>query len=88
MDAIFYRVMCEAYYVVTNKCTVREAAKVLGVSKSNLHVDITTRLEKYDANLAKEVRKVLDTNKDERYSRGNSALREKQKLEKLKKEQQ
>lgn len=83
MDAIFARVMCEAYYIISNKCTIREAAEALKTDKSTLHTDVTERLEKMDASLAKEVRAILDKNKSERHIRGGNATKEKHKLMQL-----
>ena len=33
-----------ANYIIETKCTVREAAKKFGISKSTVHKDITERL--------------------------------------------
>ena len=64
-------------YIVQNKATVRRAAKQFGVSKSTVHKDVTERLEKINASLAAETRKVLDVNKSERHIRGGLATKEK-----------
>lgn len=66
-----------ANYIIENKCTVREAAKKFGISKSTVHKDITERLIKINQNLAKEVRGILTENKQERHIRGGCATREK-----------
>ena len=60
-----------------NKATVRQAAKVFGISKSTVHKDVTERLEVINPGLAGEIRKVLDVNKAERHLRGGMATREK-----------
>ena len=60
-----------------NKSTVRQAAKIFGVSKSTVHKDLTERLENIDSSLAIEVRKILDLNKSERHIRGGMATKEK-----------
>lgn len=86
-DAIFTRVIGEAYYIVNNKATIRETAKVFQVGKSTLHNDVTVKLQRYDAELAKEVRKVLDVNKAEAHIRGGNVIKEKIRMEQLKKEQ-
>ena len=39
------RAMESARYIVKNKATVRQAAKVFGISKSTVHKDVTERLE-------------------------------------------
>ncbi len=66
-----------ANYIIDNNATVRQAAKTFGVSKSTVHKDVSERLEGINASLAKEVRKVLDVNKEERHIRGGLATREK-----------
>ena len=63
-------------YVVEKNATLRQAARVFGVSKSTVHKDLTQRLQE-DSLLYSEVRKVLDTNKDERSARGGEATRQK-----------
>ena len=64
-------------YIIETGATVREAAKKFGVSKSTVHSDVTVRLKKINPVLFKEVRKVLDINKEERHIRGVIATREK-----------
>lgn len=64
-------------YIIETGATVREAAKKFGVSKSTVHSDVTVRLKKINPLLFKEVRKVLDINKEERHIRGGIATREK-----------
>lgn len=68
-------------YIVENKGTVRSAAKKFGISKSTVHSDVTNRLRRIEPTLYKEVRKVLDVNKEERHIRGGIATREKYKRE-------
>ena len=68
-------------YIVETKSTVRAAAKKFGVSKSTVHTDITIRLRRINPTLFGEVRKVLDTNKEERHIRGGIATREKYRKE-------
>ena len=43
----------------------------------NAHKDVTTRLMEINPELAKEARKVLDVNKQERHIRGGMATKEK-----------
>ncbi len=66
-----------ANYIIDNNATVRQAAKAFGVSKSTVHKDVSERLEGINASLAKEVRKILDVNKEERHIRGGLATKEK-----------
>ncbi len=68
-----------AEYIINTKSTVRNAAKVFGVSKSTVHQDITSRLEKVNPALHGKVKEVLDLNKQERHIRGGMATKEKYK---------
>ena len=66
-----------ARYIVEHKSTVRETAKVFGISKSTVHKDITERLPRVNKSLAEATREILDINKSERHIRGGMATREK-----------
>ena len=68
---------CEKYaeYIIQTGCTVREAAKYFGVSKSTVHIYVTERLKKFDLKLYYCVREVLLKNKAERHLRGGEATR-------------
>ncbi len=66
-----------AKYITDNKCTVRDAAKKFGISKSTVHKDITARLPKINKGLYDSVRVILDENRQERHIRGGIATREK-----------
>ena len=76
-DYIEERAIEIANYIVEEKATVRQTAKKFGVSKSTVHKDVTDRLLQINASLAREARKVLDTNKSERHILGGMATREK-----------
>ena len=64
-------------YIAQNKTTVRQTAKVFGISKSTVHKDVTERLVKINPFLAARIRVVLDVNKAERHIRGGMATKEK-----------
>ena len=64
-------------YIIESKATVRSAAKKFGISKSTVHKDVSQRLKKINPMLYREVREILDTNKNERHIRGGIATREK-----------
>lgn len=64
-------------YIAKTNATVRLAAKKYNVSKSTVHKDVSERLKHIDMTLYKEVRKVLDLNKEERHIRGGIATKEK-----------
>ena len=76
-DYIEERAVEIAYYIIEHKTTVRQTAKIFGVSKSTVHKDVTERLLKINPALAGEARKVLNVNKQERHIRGGFATREK-----------
>jgi len=73
--AIERRVLKEAEYIAERGATVREAAKVFGVSKSTVHKDMETRLECLSPALYAEVTAVFRRNKAERHLRGGEATR-------------
>jgi putative DeoR family transcriptional regulator (stage III sporulation protein D) len=64
-------------YIIANNTTVRAAAKKFGISKSTVHQDITSRLEKINPALHKQVKDVLEKNKQERHIRGGMATKRK-----------
>ena len=69
------RVIIIGKYILEKKTTVRQAARVFGVSKSTVHKDITERLQEINPLLAKEVKLVLEKNKSERHIRGGMATK-------------
>ena len=70
---------CEkfAHYLIENKATVRETAKIFGYSKSTVHKDITEKLSKINYQLFCAVQVILQKNKSERHLRGGEATRQK-----------
>lgn len=66
-----------ATYIIENNATVRVTAKQFGISKSTVHMDVATRLQKLNPQLYTQVRKVLDINKAQRHIRGGIATKEK-----------
>lgn len=75
-----------AQYIIEENATVRRAAAQFGVSKSTVHKDITTRLQKLNHVLYDGVQQVLRTNKQERHIRGGMATREKYRVRSEKKQ--
>lgn len=51
-DYIEERAVEIAYYIIEHKATVRQTAKIFGVSKSTVHKDVTERLLKINPALA------------------------------------
>lgn len=78
-DYIEERTLEVAKYIIANKSTVRDTAKVFGCSKSTIHKDLTERLPKINANLALSVKELLNVNKAERHIRGGRATKMKYK---------
>lgn len=76
-DYIQKRVLEICAYILETGATVRQAAQVFQVSKSTVHKDMTERLPSLNKELAKEVKKVLEHNKQERHLRGGEATRKK-----------
>ncbi len=62
-------------YISEHKSTVRACAKQFSISKSTVHKDVSTKLEKLQPELYKEVKQVLETNKKERHIRGGQATK-------------
>ena len=75
-------------YIIESKATVRSASKKFGISKSTVHKDVSQRLKSVNPSLYKEVRQILDNNKNQRHIRGGIATKNKYLMlkRKLKKE--
>ncbi len=69
-------------YILETGATVRATAKVFSVSKSTVHKDVAERLRYENPALFKEVRKILDINKEQRHIRGGIATKNKYSKEK------
>ena len=74
-DYIAQRAVDIASYMIETKCTVRGAAQRFGVSKSTVHKDISDRLKSISPYAYGEVKKLLETNKQERHIRGGNATK-------------
>ena len=68
---------CEilARHIITAGTTVRATADRFNLSKSTVHKDVTSRLEKINPALHLQVRIILDKNKAERHLRGGYATK-------------
>ena len=73
------RCECLAKYLIENNSTVRETAKIFGISKSTVHKDVTEKLSKINYDLFLKVENVLQKNKSERHIRGGEATKNKYK---------
>ena len=76
-DCIEERTIEIAKYIIETKCTVRDAAKKFGISKSTVHKDVTERLRHVNNALYLQVQELLNKNKQERHLRGGEATRKK-----------
>ena len=74
-QAMERRVLRAAEHIVLTGATVRQTAKVLGVSKSTVHKDIASRLSLLSPALYREAAAVLARNKAQRHIRGGEATR-------------
>ncbi|MBP3470134.1 MAG: sporulation transcriptional regulator SpoIIID, partial [Lachnospiraceae bacterium] len=74
-DYIEERAVEIANYIIETKATVRQAAKKYGISKSTVHKDVTERLYYENPQLYRQVKAVLEKNKQERHIRGGMATR-------------
>lgn len=66
-----------AVYMIETGSTVRTAAQQFGISKSTVHKDLSQRLPYYDPLLYRQVRQILDKNRQERHIRGGMATQRK-----------
>ncbi len=76
-DTIEERACALAVYMIETGATVRAAAQHFGISKSTVHKDLSQRLPRCNKHLYRQVRHVLDVNKQERHIRGGMATRRK-----------
>ncbi|MEN9406781.1 MAG: sporulation transcriptional regulator SpoIIID [Bacillota bacterium] len=75
LDFIKERTVKLGQLCVEKQATVRSIAKEFGISKSTVHKDLTERLPEINAQLAQEVKKVLEHHKEVRHIRGGEATR-------------
>ncbi len=71
------RVRKEALYIVQSKKTLREVAKVFGISKSTIHKDMKERLKKISPELFRQVRNVLEEHLEIRHIKGGETTKQK-----------
>lgn len=76
-DYIEERTITLAEYIVENKTTVRDTAKMFNISKSTVHKDVAERIWQIDKTLAEKVKRVLSYNKADRHLRGGNATKHK-----------
>lgn len=74
-QAIERRVLMAAEHIAATGATVRQTARLLGVSKSTVHKDMETRLRMLSPALHQEVMRVFSVNKAQRHLRGGEATK-------------
>ena len=79
MKDISFRIRELALFFVENKSTVRATAKQFGMAKSTVHYDLSVRLPSVDYLLYRKVKKILETNFEEKNIRGGLATQKKYK---------
>lgn len=76
-EAIRSRVLYSAKIMISDRLTVREVAKIVGISKSTVHKDLTEKLKNIDEILFDEITMLLNYNKKIRHIRGGQKTKEK-----------
>lgn len=76
-EAIRNRVLHQAKIMLDNRLTVRDVAKIIGLSKSTIHKDLTEKLKNIDTSLYDEITELLEYNKKIRHIRGGEKTKEK-----------
>ena len=71
------RILLQARVMLESKLTVREVAKVIGLSKSTIHKDLKEKLKYIDEDLYLEVAELLEYNKNIRHIRGGQKTKDK-----------
>ncbi len=77
VNDITKRVVLEAEYMIDTGETLREIAKVFGVSKSTVHKDLKDRLRGIDYGLYLETQKILKYHTDIRHIKGGESTKKK-----------
>ena len=71
------RVISSANIMLASRLTVRDVAKIVGLSKSTIHKDLTEKLPYINDGLYEEVEELLTYNKKIRHIRGGEKTKEK-----------
>ena len=71
------RVISSANIMLASRLTVRDVAKIVGLSKSMIHKDLTEKLPYINYGLYEEVEELLTYNKKIRHIRGGEKTKEK-----------
>lgn len=74
---ILRRVKSETDYMLATNSTIRQIAKVFGVSKSTVHKDLKERLYGIDRKSHESVRRILEHHTKIRHLRGGESTKKK-----------
>lgn len=66
-----------ARHIAETEDTVRKTAEIYHLSKSTVHNDMSTRLQKIDKEMYEDVQKVMQKNFAEKHIRGGMSTKEK-----------
>ena len=66
-----------AEHMINSEATVRSTAAAFGISKSTVHKDLTERLRMASPDLFRQVKQILEKNKQEKHIRGGLATKHK-----------
>ncbi len=80
-DKFKKRCIREAKLMISQNFTIREVAKIVGLSKSTIHKDLTERLKEYKNKECRELYQnvifIMKINKEQRHIRGGVATKKK-----------
>lgn len=74
-NKIYKRIKEEVNYILKTKCTIRELAKIMNISKSTVHKDLHERLLYIDKEAYENVSKILEYHLQIRHINGGEATR-------------
>ena len=77
IEILRQRVISCANIMLASRLTVRDVAKIVGLSKSTIHKDLTEKLPYINYGLYEEVEELLTYNKKIRHIRGGEKTKEK-----------
>ena len=73
---IIKRVNDIADHILNTKDTIRESAKIFGISKSTVHKDLKERLSIIDINKYQKIKKIMNEHKETRHIKGGESTRQ------------
>lgn len=74
---ILKRVLDESDYIIKNKSTVRDVAKLFNVSKSTVHKDMQERLSEIDKDRYSQIEEIFKYHIEIRHLNGGEATKQK-----------